>query len=379
MASTYPSSLDNFTNPLNTDKLNNPPHATQHADNNDAIEALEAKVGANNSAVTTSHDYKLGEITSTDKAVGKTATQTLTNKTITSPLGLVKNDVGLGNVDNTSDATKNAAAVTLTNKTFDNTSPTAFFYPGFIQPYAMRTPPTGWLSCDGSNVSRTTYASLFATLAANLGAFTVTIAAPAVVTLTAHGLSTGDQIYLTTAGALPTGLTANTLYYVIRTGANTFNLATSRANAYASTTITTTGSQSGIHTLWDCPYGLGDGSTTFTLPDFRGRILAGLDTTSGTAASRLTLAQTQGVYGNIGASGGAQSHQLTTAELASHNHGATAPYTTAAGLTTSGSGIPPHNSVPSGGNWSISTATSGSDTAHNNIQPVMLANYIIKT
>ena len=45
MASTYPSSLDNFTNPLNTDKLNNPPHATQHADNNDAIKALQAKVG----------------------------------------------------------------------------------------------------------------------------------------------------------------------------------------------------------------------------------------------------------------------------------------------------------------------------------------------
>lgn len=50
------------------------------------------------------------------------ATQTLTNKTLTSPVvntptGIVKGDVGLGNVDNTSDATKNAASVTLTNKT----------------------------------------------------------------------------------------------------------------------------------------------------------------------------------------------------------------------------------------------------------------------
>jgi len=44
-------------------------------------------------------------------------TETLTNKTITSPIGIVKSDVGLGNVDNTSDATKDAAAVTLTNKT----------------------------------------------------------------------------------------------------------------------------------------------------------------------------------------------------------------------------------------------------------------------
>lgn len=53
-----------------------------------------------------------------------TNTQTLTNKTLTSPVintptGIVKGDVGLGNVDNTSDATKNSAAVTLTNKTID--------------------------------------------------------------------------------------------------------------------------------------------------------------------------------------------------------------------------------------------------------------------
>lgn len=54
--------------------------------------------------------------------VGTTDTQTLTNKTLTSPVintptGIVKGDVGLGNVDNTSDATKNAATATLTNKT----------------------------------------------------------------------------------------------------------------------------------------------------------------------------------------------------------------------------------------------------------------------
>lgn len=61
---------------------------------------------------------------SDDNFVTLTATQTLTNKTLTSPAintptGIVKGDIGLGNVDNTSDATKNAATATLTNKTYD--------------------------------------------------------------------------------------------------------------------------------------------------------------------------------------------------------------------------------------------------------------------
>lgn len=66
--------------------LASPNHITHHALEDSTIEALEAKVGVDGSAVTTSHDYKLGEVTGTDKAVGKTATQTLTNKTLTTPV-----------------------------------------------------------------------------------------------------------------------------------------------------------------------------------------------------------------------------------------------------------------------------------------------------
>lgn len=65
-------------------------HVTTHQNIQDAIEAIEAKVGADSSAVTTSHDYKLSEVT--DKAAGKTATQTLTNKTLTSPVINVGSD-----------------------------------------------------------------------------------------------------------------------------------------------------------------------------------------------------------------------------------------------------------------------------------------------
>lgn len=65
-------------------------HVVSHQGAQDEIIAIATKVGVDGSAVTTTHDYKLGEITSTDKAVGKTATQTLTNKTLTAakvPLG----------------------------------------------------------------------------------------------------------------------------------------------------------------------------------------------------------------------------------------------------------------------------------------------------
>ena len=49
MATNYPSSLDNFTNPTSTDTLDSAtvPHASQHADINDAVEAIETALGAN--------------------------------------------------------------------------------------------------------------------------------------------------------------------------------------------------------------------------------------------------------------------------------------------------------------------------------------------
>lgn len=71
---------------------------------------------------TAARDIQLPPGDTAHVVVSATSTQTLTNKTLTSPVinsptGISKSDVGLSNVDNTSDATKNAAAVTLTNKT----------------------------------------------------------------------------------------------------------------------------------------------------------------------------------------------------------------------------------------------------------------------
>lgn len=244
---------------------------------------------------------------------------------------------------------------------------------GVISSYAGRLAPAGWLLCYGQAVLRATYLGLFNVISPSLGAFTVTLATPGVFTLTAHGLNVGDQVYLTTTGALPTGLTANTLYYVATgTTANTFNLSTTRANAYAGTKIATSTSQSGVHSLVVCPYGLGDGSTTFNIPDLRGRVIAGDDNIGGTAASRLTLAQTQGIYGNAGASGGEQGHIIITAELAAHTH----TYTNDRGLVSWAGGS--SNGSDSSLGASKATGSTGSDTAHNNIQPAIITNQIIK-
>jgi hypothetical protein len=77
MTTNFPTSLDALTNPTSSDPLNSPNHAGQHADANDAIEALQAKVGIDGSAVVTSIDYKLNNTVAT-----LTGSQTLTNKTL---------------------------------------------------------------------------------------------------------------------------------------------------------------------------------------------------------------------------------------------------------------------------------------------------------
>jgi len=66
MASNFPSSLDTFTNPSSSDAMDSVsvPHASQHSDLNDAVEALQAKVGADSSGVASSHDYKIAQLES---------------------------------------------------------------------------------------------------------------------------------------------------------------------------------------------------------------------------------------------------------------------------------------------------------------------------
>jgi len=61
MATNFPGSLDSFTNPSSSSTLDSPSHAAQHSNVNDAVEALQTKVGVDGSAVTSSLDYKVAQ------------------------------------------------------------------------------------------------------------------------------------------------------------------------------------------------------------------------------------------------------------------------------------------------------------------------------
>ena len=64
MATNFPASLDTLTNPTSSDSLSSPSHSAQHANVNDAVEALQVKVGIDSSADTSSHDYLIGDLLS---------------------------------------------------------------------------------------------------------------------------------------------------------------------------------------------------------------------------------------------------------------------------------------------------------------------------
>jgi hypothetical protein len=62
MAINYPETLDSFIYPASNSSVANPSHAEQHSDANDAIEALQQKVGVDNSTVATSLDYRVATL-----------------------------------------------------------------------------------------------------------------------------------------------------------------------------------------------------------------------------------------------------------------------------------------------------------------------------
>lgn len=140
-------------------------------------------------------------------------------------------------------------------------------------------------------------------------------------------------------------------------------------------------------------YGAGDGSTTFNLPDIRGRVVAGQDDMGGTSANRLTVAGC-GFDGDVlGATGGSEfmqqhNHAITDS---GHSHvgglqavtaGVTRRYgTTDTGISSSHVDSGASSSGTIGTNTSTSTtgislANAGTGSSQN-VQPTIVLNYLI--
>jgi microcystin-dependent protein len=111
-------------------------------------------------------------------------------------------------------------------------------------------------------------------------------------------------------------------------------------------------------------YGAGDGSTTFNLPNLKGRVPVGFDST-----------QTE--FAQLGRLGGSKTHKLTLAELPSHQHGV-GGYSGKDNEDFTGSGTNKFSaSDASVIGYDMLTTSAGSDGSHNNIQPYIAMNYII--
>lgn len=234
---------------------------------------------------------------------------------------------------------------------------------GTITMFAGSSAPTDWLLCDGSAVSRSTYAALFAItsttygagdgsttfnlpdlrsrlpVGAGTGTKVATFSSRSGNVITVTGLSnasnnefqTGQAVVYSTSGSVITGLSNSTTYYVVRTGNLTFSLASSLANAQNGSVISLSSD--------------GTGTQTFTQ----------------TLTSR-----------TLGHTGGEENHAISSTELLAHSHNIS---DNTAGSTWfqkfGGSGSP--------GAAGNSVSSTGGNAAMNVMNPFVVLNYIIKT
>lgn len=178
---------------------------------------------------------------------------------------------------------------------------------GVEQMYPVSTPPSGWLLEDGSAVSRATYADLFALLVQSK-TVTTPLATPGVVNCVAHGRTVGDPVFFTVAGGSLPGITASTTYYVsVVPDADHLQISATLGGG----SIAFTGTTSGTQTMTYAPWGIGDGSTTFNVPDRRNRFPVGADPTAahGTA---ITAGQSAAAATHV--------HGSSVLAIATHTH-----------------------------------------------------------
>ncbi len=235
---------------------------------------------------------------------------------------------------------------------------------GTLSPTIRTTAPFGFLLCNGTEQSATTFEALFDEMLSNLaswgrgtkvGDFTADSGTD-LLTLPGHGLSLNDVVHLdNTGGALPAGLFTLTKYFVVTPLVNTLALALTPSGVPID--FTTNGT--GTHHL----------HATFVLPDLRGRNPLGADNMGGPSAGRITDVQAD----NLGQGAGVEVHQLTIAQMPVHNHTVVGNY---GHFTTGFTGYNPE-AIHVNDNPQITNQ--GGDAAHPNVQPYQTYNWLVKT
>jgi len=243
--------------------------------------------------------------------------------------------------------------------------------PGQIIMWSMTSIPSGWLELTGQQVSCTLYTDLLDNAISELdlqgttiewkrGTATFTVAQASdintttdTITKTAHGLSNGTVVHLSSSTTMPTGLATRTKYYLVGATTNTFQLSTTLGGS----AVDITGLGSGTMSVY----------TNFQLPDWRGRSPIGAGTGSGLTARTINTP-----YGE-------ETHALTSDENGTHSHTSGDIYFT----------NDPYSATPRFGPAAISgfansatpwatTANSGSGTGHNTIHPVATVRYLVR-
>lgn len=212
----------------------------------------------------------------------------------------------------------------------------------------IERPTTGfssaWYECDGSNYTVAGEPDLFAALVKTA---TVTFDNTTdKVAWTAHGRQNGDVFRFTTTGGAPTGLTVGTTYYIINKATNDFQISATEGGSAINFTSNGTGVHTGIH----APHGYNEGAATFSVPDSRRRATVGR---GGTPTATLGA--------RTGATGGAETHTLTSTETTAGVMFGATPFGFASG-----------GSVYTAGN------PAGGGGAHNNLGPRLVVTKIIK-
>lgn len=250
---------------------------------------------------------------------------------------------------------------------------------GGVISYDGLTLPSGYRWCDGTAYARVgSYADLFAALTATSTA-TSNSGSDTLTGMSADWTGLGVVGAVVEHAGFPAGVT------IVSLTATTVKLSDAATSNSTSTARV-------------LPHGAGDGSTTFNVPDRRGRSDIARDDLGGTAATRLTT------LAGIGRSGGEEKHALTIPELAAHSHGTTDAghshgvtdpgHVHPLGHSTTGyaAGLgPTYNPMPTDANTQSATTgvsinsgttgvtinSAGSGTAHNNLQPSYVCNKII--